>query len=62
LKKAIKFFTEMKLLRILFLCAAMITVFTGCTTTQEPENASDRPWNGQRGWEHGLPAGINQGR
>ena len=52
----------MKVLRILFLCAAVMTVFTGCKTTQEPDNASERPWNGQRGWEHGLPAGINQGR
>ena len=34
---------------------------TGCQTT-ESENASDRPWNAQQGWQHGLPSSINQGR
>jgi hypothetical protein len=40
----------------------MALVLTGCKTTAESENASERPWNAQKGWEHGLPTGINQGR
>ncbi len=52
----------MNLFRLIFLCAAVVAACTGCKTSPEPENASERPWNGQRGWEHGLPAGINQGR
>jgi hypothetical protein len=51
----------MNALRLVLLLAAMAFVFTGCKTVQ-PENASERPWNAQRGWEHGLPTGINQGR
>lgn len=34
---------------------------SGCSTT-EPENQSSIPWNSPRGWEHGLPAGINPER
>lgn len=52
----------MKALRLLLLSVLVATVLAGCKTTEEPENVSERPWNGQRGWEHGLPAGINQGR
>jgi hypothetical protein len=33
----------------------------GCKTT-EPDNLSSRPWNTPRGWEHGLPSSINEGR
>ena len=51
----------MKALRLLLLLAAIGFLFTACKTV-EPENTAERPWNGQRGWEHGLPAGINQGR
>jgi len=51
----------MKALRLLLLLATIICTFTACKTT-EPDNVSERPWNTQRGWEHGLPSTINQGR
>jgi hypothetical protein len=51
----------MNAFRLFLLFTAAVLLFAGCATV-EPENASERPWNGQRGWEHGLPAGINQGR
>jgi hypothetical protein len=51
----------MKALQLLFLAAALMIVAAGCKTT-EPENVAERPWNSQRGWEHGLPSNINQGR
>lgn len=38
-----------------------ICLLTGCGTP-ETANKSDRPWNSPRSWEHGLPAGINEGR
>lgn len=51
----------MKLLP-LFLLGAVLTLFAaGCQTTNV-ENASERPWNTQKGWEHGLPSTINEGR
>jgi hypothetical protein len=46
---------------LLFLFVAMAAAMTGCATT-EAENASERPWNTQKDWQHGLPTGINQGR
>lgn len=52
----------MKLFALFILCVAVFGFCAGCQTGPEAENASERPWNGQRGWEHGLPAGINQGR
>jgi hypothetical protein len=51
----------MKALWLILVAAALVGLSTGCKTT-EPENASERPWNTQKGWEHGLPSGINQGR
>jgi hypothetical protein len=32
----------------------------GCSTT-ESDNNSVRPWNSPKGWENGLPAGMNEG-
>ena len=53
----------MNALKLLILLAATAFVFVGCkTTSAESENASERPWNAQKCWEHGLPTGINQGR
>ena len=51
----------MRTVRLLLLAAAIACTFTACKTT-EAENMSERPWNTQRGWEHGLPSSINQGR
>jgi hypothetical protein len=50
----------MKRAFVLFLLA-LAAVVTGCKTT-ESENLSARPWNAPRGWEHGIPSAINQGR
>jgi len=51
----------MKTLKLVLLFVAAALLFTACATT-EPENASERPWNTQRGWEGALPTTINQGR
>ncbi|MFL2921916.1 MAG: hypothetical protein ACJ0BN_05825 [Limisphaerales bacterium] len=34
---------------------------TGCSTP-DPDNTSARPWSQPRGWEHGLPTNIMEGR
>lgn len=52
----------MKLFSLLILCAALASLCTGCATTDNPDNMSERPWNAQKGWEHGLPSSINEGR
>jgi hypothetical protein len=44
------------------LLATVLVLFTGGCKTTDPENVAERPWNSQRGWEHGLPSTINQGR
>ena len=51
----------MNTLRFFFLIVAVVGLFAGCATT-DPENASERPWNAQQGWQSGLPSTINQGR
>lgn len=51
----------MSALKVLLLAAVLACACTACKTI-EPDNASERPWNAQRGWEHGLPGAINQGR
>lgn len=49
-----------QILVISLLCAIGAAV-TGCSTT-EPDNESAIPWNSPKGWEHGLPSGINPGQ
>ena len=51
----------MSALRLFFLALAEAFVFTACKSL-DPENASERPWNAQQGWQNGLPSNINQGR
>lgn len=51
----------MKTFQLLLVIAVVVGIFTGCATT-EPGNDSERPWNAQKGWQHGLPSNINQGR
>lgn len=51
-----------KLLPLLLLTAVLGMFAVGCQTTTNVENASERPWNAQKGWEHGLPTSINEGR
>ena len=35
---------------------------SGCSTPESTDNSASRPWNSPRGWESGLPSGINEGR
>ena len=42
----------------LFVLGAVLFGVGGCATN-EPENASVRPWNTPQGWEGGMPI-INQ--
>ncbi|MEW6159503.1 MAG: hypothetical protein AB1813_18910 [Verrucomicrobiota bacterium] len=48
-------------LALLFLLALAASLTSGCAST-DPENASSRPWNTPRSWEHGLPPSIMEGR
>jgi hypothetical protein len=41
--------------------ACVLCALTGCATT-ESENASVRPWNSPKSWEHGLPSAMTEGR
>jgi hypothetical protein len=37
----------------------LLAGFTGCSTN-EPQNASVRPWNAPQSWEGGLPIDMGQ--
>ncbi|HMP81972.1 MAG TPA: hypothetical protein PKA41_04610 [Verrucomicrobiota bacterium] len=43
------------------LLLAVLAIFSGCAT-QEPENASVRPWNAPKSWEGSIPGGMMEGR
>ena len=47
---------------LLMLCIAAAALGAGCASTRDPENLSERPWNSPKGWEHGLPTGMLEGR
>jgi len=42
----------------------LLTAFglTACSTTEDSDNASVRPWNTPKGWETGLPSNMTEGR
>ena len=44
------------------LLALVALGLSACATTEEPDNASVRPWNSPKGWEHGLPSTMTEGR
>jgi len=46
---------------LLLLLAAASLALSSCAT-EDPENASARPWNQPRGWESGYPTQMFQGR
>jgi len=46
----------------LLLLLAVVALWTSGCASVEPENASSRPWNAPKGWETGLPMGMNEGR
>jgi hypothetical protein len=43
----------------LFVLGALLCGVTGCMTN-EPQNASVRPWNTPQDWEGGLPVDMGQ--
>jgi hypothetical protein len=43
---------------LLIVFGVMLAGISGCATN-EPENASVRPWNAPQSWENGIP-GISQ--
>ena len=47
---------------LLLVLAAFALALTGCATTDEGDNASERPWNSPKGWENGLPSNMMEGR
>ncbi|HEV2394609.1 MAG TPA: hypothetical protein VG146_19835 [Verrucomicrobiae bacterium] len=34
---------------------------SACASTEDTDNASERPWNAPMGWENGLPNDMMQG-
>jgi len=49
--------------RVYLLLAVILVGFaTGCATTSDSANLSERPWNAPKNWEHGLPTGLMEGR
>lgn len=46
---------------LLLLLATMVLVISGCMS-DNPENASVRPWDAPQGWENGLGAMDTQHR
>jgi type IV pilus biogenesis protein CpaD/CtpE len=45
----------------LVLLGIILAGLSGCATN-DPENASVRPWNAPQGWENGLPIEMQQQR
>jgi len=44
------------------LAAVLLALGAGCASSRDADNLSERPWNAPRSWEHGLPAGMFEGR
>lgn len=44
------------------LAVVLLFLLSGCASTDDAANLSERPWNAPRSWEHGLPSGMFEGR
>lgn len=44
------------------LAVMLMFLLSGCASTDDAANLSERPWNAPRSWEHGLPSGMFEGR
>lgn len=44
------------------LAVVLMFLLSGCASTDDAANLSERPWNAPRSWEHGLPSGMFEGR
>lgn len=44
------------------LAAVFVGLLAGCASTDDSANLSERPWNAPKSWEHGMPAGMFEGR
>ena len=42
----------------LFAFLALLAATSGCSSTEDIDNSSARPWNAPKSWETGLPAGM----
>jgi hypothetical protein len=56
------FWMQARNLAVLLLTLLLAGLAVGCATTQDSMNASERPWNAPKNWEHGLPTGMMEGR
>jgi len=54
------FLNSLSLLLLLLVLVAL--GLSACSTTEDSENASVRPWNAPKGWENGLPSNMTEGR
>jgi hypothetical protein len=44
---------------LVFAFGVFLICVSGCST-EEPQNASARPWNAPQSWENGLPIDMGQ--
>jgi hypothetical protein len=44
---------------LLFILVGILFGVSGCMSN-EPDNASVRPWNAPQGWENGMPIDMGQ--
>ena len=47
---------------LVLLLLATVFGLSACSTTEDTDNASVRPWNTPKGWETGLPSNMTEGR
>ena len=43
---------------LLFVVANLAVWCSGCATTDDQKNTSERPWNSPKGWEGGVPSSL----
>lgn len=57
-----RFLSRQALRAWLLLPVVALVLVSGCASTDDAENVSERPWNAPKSWEHGMPSGMFEGR
>jgi hypothetical protein len=57
-----RYVPNFRVLLAMAIASLALLLISGCASSQESDNRSERPWNAPKSWETGLPMGVGEQR